>query len=176
MKIFVILFSLCLICNVAVSQENPCPGGTTIYFNELNPIIDQEKKTITYPNFDCMSCEYEDSGENCRCRKACGNNEGCLRACGDLVPATRVINGYTIRVEVWYSTEIITSVPPPMTTPDESFTDDPTKDEELPGCYVYTFSGDWNGYKSFCVKTNVVVSYTDGTCCIYQDRICEQIK
>jgi len=175
MKILIILFSSFIVFNGLNSQTDLCPNGARYVFDELNPIIDLEKKTITFPNFDCMNCEFADRGVNCRCRKACGNDENCLKNCGEVVPSSRVIKGFVFRVETWYSTSIL-SAPPPMTDPDETFTDDPEKTDELPPCYTYTFTSDWNIFKSICVMTNLAVQYTDGTCCIYNDLICKEIN
>lgn len=176
MKILLTIFCLSFICYNVKSQTDPCPGGTTFRFNELNPTINKDAKTLTYTSFDCMSCQYSDNGVNCKCRKVCGNNEECLKKCGDIVPPAKGIRGYSIKVEVWYSSVILTTVPPPMTAPFESFQDENVQGNALPTCYIYRFSSNWSGFKSLCVKANVAVSYTDGTCCVYQDRICQEIN
>lgn len=166
-----LIFTLILCCYAIIGNGQDECKSTTFKFNELDPTLDIDNKKLTFVSFDCLSCEYTpDDLEICKCRKTCGTDEDCLKKCGEMPMKFRTRKGFRVRIETWYSTDLLNTIPP-MTEPNESWESD-TSSGSPENCYSYTFSGDFSLYKSLCVKTNVVIVYEDGTCCVYQDRKC----
>ena len=141
------------------------------------PKFDEKTKSLTFSDFTCLSCEYTTADlAVCKCRENCGENKECLDKCGPSPTPIRKRDGFSYKIEVWYSEEPVGAFPSKDVIPDESFESDPGGINKFPGCFMYGFGKGFDTSKSICIKTNVVFHYTDGSCCAYQDRQCFNIN